>query len=67
MNDHNVSITGLTRQYPEFRYSTNELINAMENKLTEQVKENILQLGVEHRYFIRSFDHYINKSGEPIK
>ena len=67
MNDHKVSITGLTRQYPEFRYSTNELINAMENKLTEQVKENILQLGVEHRYFIRSFDHYINKSGEPIK
>ncbi len=67
MNDYEVSITGLTRQYPEFKYSTNELINAIENKLTEQVKENIFQLGVEHRYFIRPFDHYINKSDELMK
>ena len=67
MNDYEVSITGLTRQYPEFKYSTNELINAIENKLTEQVKENIFQLGVEHRYFIRPFDHYINKSDKLIK
>ena len=66
MNDYEVSITGLTRQYPEFKYSTNELINAIENKLTEQVKENIFQLGVEQRHFIRPLDHYISKSEESI-
>ncbi len=61
MDNYKVSISGLTREYPEFKYSTKELIDSMGNKLTEQVKENIFQLGVEHRYFIRPFDHYINK------
>ena len=67
MDNYKVSISGLTREYPEFKYSTKELIDSMGNKLTEQVKENIFQLGVEHRYFIRPFEHYINKSDQPIK
>ena len=67
MSDNSVGIIGLTRQYPEFKYSTKEMIDALGNILTEKVKENILQLGVENRYFIRPLDSYISKSGEQIK
>ena len=67
MSDNSVGIIGLTRQYPEFRYSTKEMIDVLGNKLTEKVKENILQLGVENRYFVRPLDCYISKSGEQIK
>ena len=67
MNDNSIGIIGLTRQYPEFKYSTKEMIDALGNKLTEKVKENIFQLGVENRYFVRPLEHYVNKSSEQIK
>ena len=67
MNDNSIGIIGLTRQYPEFKYSTKEMIDALGNKLTEKVKENIFQLGVENRYFVRPLDHYVSRSGEQIK
>ena len=75
MNNNSVGITGLTRQYPEFKYSTKEMIDLLGNKLTEKVKENIFQLGVENRHFINPLDCYTSKSntqrksninGEPI-
>ena len=67
MSDNSVGIIGLTRQYPEFKYSTKEMIDALGNKLSEKVKSNIFQLGVENRYFIRPLDLYVSKSGEQIK
>lgn len=62
-----INLNGLTRGYPEYRYSTQELIDVLGNKLSERVKENIRQLGVENRYFIRPFERYIENSGERIK
>ena len=67
MNGENIGIFGLVREYPEFKYSTKEMMDILGNKLSEKVKENVLQLGVENRHFIRSLDHYVSKSGEPIK
>ena len=73
--DTNVGLIGLVRKYPEFKYSTKELIDILGNKLSEKVKENIIQLGVENRHFIRSIDAYIenpknrinsDNDGEPI-
>ena len=75
MNDKHVAIHGLVVDYPEYRYETNHLIDLLGNKLSENVKENIKQLGVEHRFFIRPIENYIGKSnnqnqinddGEPI-
>jgi len=67
MNDDNIGIFGLVREYPEFKYSTKEMMDILGNKLSEKVKENVLQLGVENRHFIRSLDHYVSKTGEPTK
>jgi 3-oxoacyl-[acyl-carrier-protein] synthase III len=67
MGDSSIGIIGLTRQYPEFKYNTKEMMDALGNKLTEKVKENILQLGVENRYFVRPLDSYVSKLGEQIK
>ena len=67
MSESNLIISGLTRMYPEFKYSTEEMIEALGNKLSENVKENIYQLGVKNRYFVRTFDRYISKSSERIK
>ena len=67
MNNDNIGIFGLVREYPEFKYSTKEMMDILGNKLSEKVKENILQLGVENRHFVRSLDHYVSKSGEPTK
>ena len=47
-----VYITKLESEFPEFKYSTNELIDLLGNKLSEDVKENIQQLGVKNRFFI---------------
>ena len=66
MNDFNVRIDGLTREYPEFQYGTQELIDIMGNKLSEQVKENINQLGVKNRFFIRPIEQYIDNSSKRI-
>jgi 3-oxoacyl-[acyl-carrier-protein] synthase III len=67
MNGENIGIFGLVREYPEFKYSTKEMMDILGNKLSEKVKENVLQLGVENRHFIRSLDHYVSKTGEPTK
>lgn len=69
-----ISLIGLTRKYPEFKYSTNDLLDKFDKKFSELVKENILQLGVKERYCIRPIENYleptknrINQNGdEPI-
>ncbi len=66
MDDYHVSISGLTREYPDFKYSTQELIDVLGNKLSEQVKENIHQLGVKNRFFVRPIEQFISNSGERI-
>ncbi len=67
MSNYEIMISGLTREYPEYKYSTNEMIDILGNKLTDKVKENILQLGVENRCFIRPFERYIQSDGNRIK
>ena len=67
MDDYNIMISGLTREYPEYKYSTNQMIDLLGNKLTDNVKENIVQLGVENRFFIRPFERYIQSDGKRIK
>ena len=67
MRNSSIGITGLTRQYPEFKYSTKEMIDLLGNKLTEKVKENIFQLGVESRHFINPLDCYTSKSNTQRK
>ncbi len=66
MNDNDIGITGLIRDYPEFKYSTKELIDILGNKLSDKVKENIYQLGVEERYFTRPIESYIEASSAQI-
>ena len=67
MDDYNIMISGLTREYPEYKYSTNQMIDLLGNKLTDNVKENIVQLGVENRFFIRPFERYTQSDGKRIK
>lgn len=67
MSNYEIMISGLTREYPEYKYSTNEMIEMLGNKLTDKVQENILQLGVENRCFIRPFERYIQSNGDRIK
>jgi len=73
--NNEVGLIGLERDYPQYKYSTKELIDILGNKLSEKVKENIFQLGVENRYFIRPIESYIGNpkssinsetDGEPI-
>ena len=66
MNTQDIEIKGLIRDYPEFSYTTKELIDSLGNKLSEEVKENIFQLGVENRHFIRPFEQYLSTSSEKI-
>jgi len=66
MNDNDIGITGLIRDYPEFKYSTKELIDILGNKLSDKVKENIYQLGVEERYFTRPIESYIGTPSTQI-
>lgn len=66
MSFENVSLKGLTRDYPEFKYSTKELIEILGNKLSEKTKENIIQLGVNERYFIRPIERYLGNSQREI-
>lgn len=57
-----VGIVGIESEFPEFKYTTTELIDILGNKLSDKVKENIRQLGVEQRYFIRPIEHYLLNS-----
>jgi len=66
MNNQDVEIKGLIRDYPEFSYTTKELIDSLGNKLSEEVKENIFQLGVENRHFIRPFEQFLSNSSQKI-
>jgi 3-oxoacyl-[acyl-carrier-protein] synthase III len=66
MNNHDVEIKGLIRDYPDFKYTTKELIDFLGNKLSEEVKENIFQLGVENRFFIRPFEQFLSHSSQKI-
>ena len=66
MSQNDIGITGLIRDYPKFKYSTKELIDILGNKLSEKVKENIYQLGVEERYFTRPIESYIETPSTQI-
>ena len=57
-----VSIYGLEVDYPENEYSTNSLLELMGDKLSNQVQDNIRQLGVEKRCFIRPIEYYIGNN-----
>jgi len=59
-----VYITKLESEFPEFKYSTNELIDLLGNKLSEDVKENIQQLGVKNRFFIKPIESYLSKNNK---
>lgn len=61
MND-DVGIIGIEHSYPEFRYTTQEMFDILGNKLSDKVKENIMQLGVEQRHFVRPIEHYLLNS-----
>lgn len=54
-----VGLIGIQFDYPEFKYSTQELFDILGNKISDKVKENISQLGVNQRYFIRPIEHYL--------
>lgn len=57
-----IGIVGIEQGFPEFSYTTNEMFDILGNKLSEKVKENIRQLGVEKRYFVKPFEHYLLNS-----
>ena len=64
LND--IGITALERDYPEFKYSTNEMLDRINQNLSEVTKENILNLGVKERYFLRSLESYIGNDSKSL-
>ncbi len=62
----NIGMIGLECGYPKYKYSTEELIDMLGNKISEKVKENIYGLGVNNRYFIRPIEQYIGDTEEQI-
>ena len=52
----NLGIIGIEFEYPEFEYTTDALFEILGNKISEQVKNNIRQLGVEKRYFVKPLE-----------
>ena len=55
-------ISGLTREYPEYKYSTNEMIDILGNKLTDKVKENIeLEARITKKITRIDFENAIQK------
>lgn len=57
-----VGIRSIQFEYPEFKYSTQELFEILGNKLTDKVRDNITKLGVEQRYFIKPIENYLLNS-----
>lgn len=55
-----IGIIGIEYDYPEYEYTTNQLFHTFGNKISEKVKENIKQLGVEKRYFIKPIEYYLH-------
>lgn len=62
METNDITIKGIEYDYPEYKYTTNELFDILGNKLSDRVKENIKQLGVESRYFVKPIEHYLLNS-----
>ena len=62
MSTESTTIAGIEINNPEFKYSTNELFDILGNKISDKVKDNIRQLGVEQRYFIKPIEHYLLNS-----
>ena len=60
--NNDVGIVGIEFYYPEHKYSTQELFDILGNKISDRVKNNINQLGVENRYFIKPIEHYLLNS-----
>lgn len=60
--EQSVFLNGLVCKYPKYHYTTQELINQLDDSLSDDVKENIIQLGVKERYFIRPFKNYLHPS-----
>lgn len=60
--NNDVGIIGVERAYPEFSYTTKEMFDILGNKLSDNVKENIMQLGVDQRYFVKPIEHYLLNS-----
>jgi 3-oxoacyl-[acyl-carrier-protein] synthase III len=58
MND--TGVIGIEYEYPQHQYTTNELFDILGNKLSEQVKENIRQLGVDKRHFVKPIENYLS-------
>ena len=57
-----IGLKGIQFDYPDHKYTTNELFEILGNKLTEKVRDNIRKLGVEQRYFVRPIEHYLDNS-----
>jgi len=60
-------ITGLECEYPSLKYTTDHMFDLFGNKLSETVKDNIKNLGVEERYFIRPLEQYLLSDYKQIK
>lgn len=54
-----VGIRGIEFGHPEHEYSTRHMFDVLGDKLSDKVKDNILQLGVENRYFARPLEGYL--------
>lgn len=67
MNNEEINIIGLQRLYPDNKYTTKDLIDILGNKLTDTVKENIFQLGVDERYFTRPIESYLKNQSNKIR
>jgi len=67
IKNNDVYITQLESEFPKFKYSTNELIDLLGNKLSEDVKENIHQLGVKNRFFVKPIESYLSKNNKTKK
>ncbi len=55
-----IGIIGIEYGYPEYEYTTNQLFHIFGNKISEKVKENIKQLGVEKRCFVKPIEYYLH-------
>lgn len=55
-------LSGLSRKYPKYQYSTDKMIEILGNKLSKNTIENIKQLGVNNRYFVKPFEHYLTNT-----
>ena len=62
MVSNDIGIVGIEFDYPEHKYSTKQLFDILGNKISDRVKNNISQLGVENRYFVKPIEHYLTNS-----